>query len=203
MGNLGEDRRVEQSFQIRRSANRVIGEFAGDRSAASGEGAQAERHCGEQQQVRTGRLIRRRYERGTDHGEIAGVEALEYAGLLEPAEEGRVQRTALAGFLAGEAQGYSIAGELRGEILLLGEGVASGGFRIERNLIVGVGAFTKAVDLLADRGLNALQSIALFDGGWPILAVAIGGFGDLTLQCRFLRAEGRGGRVNSGCSGRH
>ena len=115
----GEDRRVEESFEVGGSADRGVGEFARDGGRTSDDGSSGERQRGEPGQAGSGGVVRRRTERGTDDGEVAGVQTFKDAGLLETAQQAGVESAALVGLLTGEPQSDGGAGEPGGQVLLL------------------------------------------------------------------------------------
>ena len=185
----GEDRRVEESFEVGGSADRGVSEFARDGGRTSDDGSSGERERGEPGQAGSGGVVRRRTERGTDDGEVAGVETFKDAGLLETAQQAGVESAALVGLLTGEPESDGGAGEPGGQVLLLLECVAGGTLRLQGNVVVAVGALAEAMDFLLDRVLDIFEVGALFGDGGPVLAIAIGGFGDLRFGSGFLRTQ--------------
>jgi hypothetical protein len=161
-GDIGEDGRVEEGFEVGGCADGGVGQLAGDGSAATNEGSSGKGQSGQQGQAGAGGVVGRRNERGADDGEVAGVETFENAGLLEAAEEAGVEAAALGGFLAGEAEGDGVAGELGGQVLLLREGVAGGVLGLEGDFVVSACTLAEAVDFFLDGVLNAFEVGALF-----------------------------------------
>ena len=84
----GEDRRIEKSFKVGRRADGGVGEFARDGGGTSKDSSGGERQRRKPGQAGTGGVVRGRNERGTNNRKVAGVEALEDAGLLRDDREG-------------------------------------------------------------------------------------------------------------------